>query len=409
MRLLLSWLPTYSLNTRSNPDPVGNVHTTESYSFTYDAENWQISETNTIGNPAAQYFYDGDGRRVKKIAGAGTTIYVYDAMGHLAAEYTDAPAGTPPCQTCYLTYDHLGSTRMVTGENAQVVSRHDYLPFGEEIPGNSTGRNSLWEPSTHQVSQKFTGKERDPESGLDYFGARYYGSALGRFTSPDNFNDSGITDPFTGKVVFSPGPLPYADLENPQSLNKYTYVLNNPLRYTDPSGHCVEDACIVEIGVAIAVGEGISGTTIAAGLGTLGGAIANILGGGSQMTPYGIGPNTGLYASQMSANKPGTLGKPDHQQTANEEAEKMGGNREVTIKTPGGNKESRRADAAKVDENKKVTEVTQVYRPTKGGNIPKREVDAANDIQNATGVKPNMVPVRPVKPPCTNSGGTCSQ
>ena len=61
---------------------------------------------------------------------------------------------------------------------------------------------------------QFTGKERDAESGLDYFGARYYGSALGRFTSPD--------------WSATPQPVPYAKLENPQSLNLYAYVLNNP-------------------------------------------------------------------------------------------------------------------------------------------------------------------------------------
>ncbi len=74
---------------------------------------------------------------------------------------------------------------------------------------------------------KFTGKERDQESGLDYFGARYYGSALGRFTSPD----------WSEK----PQPVPYADLENPQTLNLYTYGHNNPLTVTDPNGHCTSD------------------------------------------------------------------------------------------------------------------------------------------------------------------------
>jgi RHS repeat-associated protein len=64
---------------------------------------------------------------------------------------------------------------------------------------------------------KFTGKERDQESGLDYFGARYYGSSMGRFMSPD------------------PSGLSYADPTNPQSLNLYSYVLNNPLKFTDPT------------------------------------------------------------------------------------------------------------------------------------------------------------------------------
>jgi RHS repeat-associated protein len=77
-------------------------------------------------------------------------------------------------------------------------------------------------------------KERDAETGLDYFGARYFSSAQGRFTSPDEFS-GGIVDPFTGQQVSQPGPLPYADISDPQTLNKYGYVRNNPLRYTDPS------------------------------------------------------------------------------------------------------------------------------------------------------------------------------
>jgi RHS repeat-associated protein len=69
---------------------------------------------------------------------------------------------------------------------------------------------------------KFTGKERDSESGLDNFGARYMGSSLGRFMSPDDGTDH--------------------DSANPQSLNRYSYVLNNPLRFTDPFGHSTQTA-----------------------------------------------------------------------------------------------------------------------------------------------------------------------
>ena len=81
----------------------------------------------------------------------------------------------------------------------------------------------------------FTGQYRDPElvstampdGGLDYFGARYFSSAQGRFTSPDWSE--------------RPEPVPYAKLENPQTLNLYTYGQNNPLRRTDPDGHCTVD------------------------------------------------------------------------------------------------------------------------------------------------------------------------
>jgi RHS repeat-associated protein len=77
-------------------------------------------------------------------------------------------------------------------------------------------------------ASKFTGKERDSETGLDYFGARYYGSNMGRWMSPD----------WSGK----PEAVPYSDLSDPQSLNLYGYVRNNPLSRTDPDGHdCFAD------------------------------------------------------------------------------------------------------------------------------------------------------------------------
>ena len=69
----------------------------------------------------------------------------------------------------------------------------------------------------------FTGKERDAESGLDYFGARYYGSNMGRWMSPD----------WSAKEE----PVPYGKLDNPQSLNLYGYVLNNPISQKDDDGH----------------------------------------------------------------------------------------------------------------------------------------------------------------------------
>ncbi len=169
------------------------------------------------------YVYDGDGRRVAKgvTGSAPNTVFIYDATGQLVAEYTAAASGSP-CTNCYLSADHLGTTRLVTNGDgvATVIARHDYLPFGEEIGAGQAGRDSHWGVGNDAVSEKFTGKERDAESGLDYFGARYYGSALGRFTSADSTGYSGLT--------------------NPQSWNLYAYTLNNPLRYIDPDGHTVE-------------------------------------------------------------------------------------------------------------------------------------------------------------------------
>jgi RHS repeat-associated protein len=208
--------------------------------YAYDAENRLKSETNTNGL-SATYLYDGDGRRVQKALSNGqTTTYVYDAAGELSAEYLPAStwskdyiffggqvlaienAASSPCQTCYLSRDHLGSVRMVTDASANVISRHDYLPFGDEIPGGVAARNSQFGASDN-ATQRFTGKERDSETGLDYFGARYYAMGVERFMSPD----------WSERAE----PIPYADVSNPQSLNLYAYVANNPLSRADLDGH----------------------------------------------------------------------------------------------------------------------------------------------------------------------------
>ncbi len=213
----------------------GNQTAIAGFTNTFDAENRLL--TSTLGGVTTTYTYDGDGRRVQKATGGATTTYVYDAAGDLAAEYSTAPPA-PPCTTCYLTEDHLGSTRMMTDASGALKSLHDYVPFGEEIQAGVGGRSSTYYPPgslaiNDTVAQKFTGKERDAETGLDYFGARYFGSPQGRFTIPD----------WSAKEE----PVPYAKLEDPQSLNLYAYVKNNPLRFADPTGHVVGVDDAVEI------------------------------------------------------------------------------------------------------------------------------------------------------------------
>lgn len=118
----------------------------------------------------------------------------------------------------WLVVDQLGTPRIsfdLSG-NFAGVSRHDYLPFGEEMP--AALRSSV--PGygvSDGARQKFTQKERDNETGLDYFGARYYGSTQGRFTSADPLMSSGT-------------------IYDPQSWNRYSYTGNNPLRFIDPTG-----------------------------------------------------------------------------------------------------------------------------------------------------------------------------
>ena len=200
-------------------DLVGNQTRVGSLRIGYDAENRQRSLTGALDRSVSvQYEYDGEGNRVTKSSPAGTTVYVYDAFGQLPAEYSNAATAASPCRTCYLAYDHLGSVRMVMDEAGNVVGRHDYLPFGEEVTGGSAGRNSQF-GSADGVNQKFTGQERDSGTApnLDYFSVRYFNGEPGRFLSPDPENAGA-------------GPL------NPQSWNGYSYGLNSPLKYADPSG-----------------------------------------------------------------------------------------------------------------------------------------------------------------------------
>jgi RHS repeat-associated protein len=188
--------------------------------MTYDGENRLL--TFTSGGTTAAYDYDGEGQRVRKIVtgtNAGTTVYVNDAGGQLTAEIAQA-GDDPDTGTRYLTADHLGSTRAVTDGSGNLVDRLDYFPFGQTIPGGqSYGNRNLLAGygSASGVTLEFTGKERDAESGLDYFGARYFSGAQGRWTSPDR--------PFADQ-----------DITNPQSWNLYTYVRNNPLANIDRSG-----------------------------------------------------------------------------------------------------------------------------------------------------------------------------
>ena len=214
-------------------DGAGNQYSVDGLAAYYDAENRLYQLTNQTAGTSETFLYDGAGQRVQKSNSSNTTNYVYDALGFLVAEYAGStvskeyiPFGSQviavenasgtPCQTCYLNYDHLGSVRLVTDQNANVVARHDYVPYGEEISPPYAGRTAPF-GNTDYVNPRFTGQMRDAENLLDFFNARYFGPGFGRFASPDPMNAG-------------------ADVGNPQSWNGYLYGLGNPVVYTDPSG-----------------------------------------------------------------------------------------------------------------------------------------------------------------------------
>ncbi|MBK7706052.1 MAG: hypothetical protein IPN69_23340 [Acidobacteria bacterium] len=165
----------------------------------------------------------GEGRRVKKITWntqgvTETTIFVYSA-GKLVAEYSNTQVPVPNRTTRYLTEDHLGTPRVITDSEGNVISRRDFLPFGEEITPDIGSRASVaaYQPTNDSVRQKFTGYQKDTETGLDFAEARMYENRHGRFTAVDPLLASGKS-------------------ANPQTFNRFVYCTNRPLVCVDSDG-----------------------------------------------------------------------------------------------------------------------------------------------------------------------------
>lgn len=208
-------------------DGGGNVLTDNkfkaNFSYAYDANNRVVS----TNNGAMTAVYDGAGQRVRATDGSGTTTSVYDGAGDLIAEYNGTTlireyignfATVEGTTVRYLMNDHLGSNRVVMNDTGGVVVRHDYLPYGEEIAATMGMRSSgQGYGVTDWTRTKFAGMERETANGLDHTLYRKAENKSGRWNSPD---------PYLGSMIFS----------DPQSLNRYHYVQNDPLNAFDPDG-----------------------------------------------------------------------------------------------------------------------------------------------------------------------------
>ncbi|HEV7238563.1 MAG TPA: RHS repeat-associated core domain-containing protein [Thermoanaerobaculia bacterium] len=191
------------------------------YIYTADDERIAVYDADAqLGTHAWRWTVRGlDKKPLREFTSEGTSgtvnfkwskDHIWRDVALLASRQLDAtaPGGV---STYHYHTDHLGTPRQVTTTAALLIGRHDYLPFGPELP-NAT------EPQ--QQNLKFTGHERDTPRDhppLDYMHARYFEPRLGRFLSVDPTWSS-------------------ADMGRPQSWNRYAYVRNSPINRTDPDG-----------------------------------------------------------------------------------------------------------------------------------------------------------------------------
>jgi RHS repeat-associated protein len=204
-------------------DSAGNLMQMGGAGYTYDAEG------RLINGQGAAYTYDGMGERV---ANTGSKLY-WKGVGSTAlmeANTSDQNSTTyiffngariarvdPGATAKYYVTDNVGSTEVETDASGNLLNESLFFPYGVErtVQQNDTANN-----------YRFSGKERDPQTGLDDFGARFYDSSLGRFMTPD----------WDAK----PTAVPYASFGDPQTLNLYSYVENGPLNRVDADGHATD-------------------------------------------------------------------------------------------------------------------------------------------------------------------------
>jgi len=188
--------------------------------FTYDAEN-RLIEVVHGGNTIAEYEYDGDGGRTKKIDYTGaspvTTAFVgslFEIDGSRESDFiylgSQRIAAINDDAVSFYHADHLGGINVITDDAGDATDLIEYEPFGEKSTHEKygSGPDVAW--------HYFTGQRLDDETGLYFYGARYYNPSLGRFITPDSI----VQDP-----------------TNPVTLNRYAYTGNNPVNNIDPSGH----------------------------------------------------------------------------------------------------------------------------------------------------------------------------
>ena len=198
-------------------DANGNMIRGDGKHYEYNDANQlvKVRHGDQSGPVIAEYVYDHTGQRIKKIENGVTTYYIGKHFEKQVAGETQTNTSyyfangervakkDPTGQVFYYHADHLGSASVITDSSGNLVERIKFYPFGEIRDGGNE-------------RYLYTGKEKDKLTDLYYYEARYYNAELKHFTQTD---------------TIAP------DLYDPQDLNKYAYVRNNPIKFIDPTGH----------------------------------------------------------------------------------------------------------------------------------------------------------------------------
>ena len=252
-------------------------------SYTYDANNMPVSIDHTAYG-STNYVYDGNGVRAKKVVnGTSSTFYVseyYEIKDSVATKHIFAGdtriAMVRDGQKYFFHKDHLGSSTVTTYGDGYSMEETGYLPYGGE-------RDSYKDADATEVNYKYTDQEHDPETGLYNYNARLYDPWAGQFITPDSI-------------------IP--DYSNPQSLNRYSYTLNNPMRYIDPTGHWTVQGAWNSF--TNAVSSAWSGVTSYLGSGNSGSASLSSYYDYSSPATTSSSQLSSYYSSSFSAGTSGT-------------------------------------------------------------------------------------------------------
>ncbi|MFC4812911.1 RHS repeat domain-containing protein [Paenibacillus sp. GCM10023250] len=360
---------TYGYDARGNRTSLISDATPSIDNFNYTYDEWnQLTKVTDKDAATVSYTYNGDGQLYERTAGGTKTRYYWDDQRLIGEATVSGTTITPKASYVYgiglleridgnnltrATYLFNGHQDVVElrDNSGTVLNKYTYDIWGRPLSVSETIDNPFWYSSEYW----------DKKTGLQYLRARWYNPETARFTSEDTFE---------------------GELKNPNSLNLYVYALNNPLNYSDPTGHA-----------ATKFQYDYRGGAPVPRMPSMGGGSAGASTIRTTPTKVNRGPanakikiNNGTGKKVPNPN--GKKGGAAHQQKTQEVEDDIRSRdltpvREQEYDTKGGYKSKRYADVVAVNKNNEVVEIHQVGKKNKNGTPVSRERKAIQDIKTS--------------------------